>query len=53
MTMLHAAQNSKSENDLLGLPYKFTSEGRGKSPKATDIGVVDYRGALINGRGVR
>jgi FKBP-type peptidyl-prolyl cis-trans isomerase FkpA len=33
-----------------GLQYKVLSEGTGKSPKATDIVVVNYRGALINGK---
>jgi FKBP-type peptidyl-prolyl cis-trans isomerase len=33
-----------------GLQYKVLSEGTGKSPKATAIVVVNYRGALINGK---
>ena len=33
-----------------GLQYKVLSEGSGKSPKATDVVVVNYRGTLINGK---
>ena len=33
-----------------GLQYKVLREGSGKSPKATDIVVVNYRGTLINGK---
>jgi FKBP-type peptidyl-prolyl cis-trans isomerase FkpA len=33
-----------------GLQYKVLREGTGKSPKATDVVVVNYRGALINGK---
>lgn len=33
-----------------GLQYKVLHEGSGKSPKATDIVVVNYRGTLINGK---
>ncbi len=32
-----------------GLQYKVLSEGSGKSPKTTDVVVVNYRGTLING----
>lgn len=32
-----------------GLQYKHTTEGTGKSPKATDTVEVHYRGTLING----
>ena len=33
-----------------GLQYKVLQEGTGKSPKATDVVVVNYRGTLINGK---
>ncbi|HEY5769280.1 MAG TPA: FKBP-type peptidyl-prolyl cis-trans isomerase [Terrimicrobium sp.] len=33
-----------------GLQYKVLTEGSGKSPKATDVVVVNYRGTLINGK---
>jgi FKBP-type peptidyl-prolyl cis-trans isomerase FkpA len=33
-----------------GLQYKILKEGTGKSPKATDVVVVNYRGTLINGK---
>ncbi len=33
-----------------GLQYKVLTEGTGKSPKATDIVEVNYRGTLINGK---
>jgi FKBP-type peptidyl-prolyl cis-trans isomerase FkpA len=33
-----------------GLQYKVIREGSGKTPKATDIVVVNYRGTLINGK---
>jgi FKBP-type peptidyl-prolyl cis-trans isomerase FkpA len=33
-----------------GLQYKVVREGSGKTPKATDIVVVIYRGTLINGK---
>lgn len=33
-----------------GLQYKMLREGSGKSPKATDVVVVNYRGTLINGK---
>jgi FKBP-type peptidyl-prolyl cis-trans isomerase FkpA len=33
-----------------GLQYKVLHEGSGKSPKATDVVVVNYRGTLINGK---
>ena len=33
-----------------GLQYKVLKEGTGRSPKATDIVVVNYRGTLINGK---
>jgi FKBP-type peptidyl-prolyl cis-trans isomerase FkpA len=33
-----------------GLQYKVLTEGTGKSPKATDVVVVNYRGTLINGK---
>jgi len=32
-----------------GLQYKVITEGKGKSPKATDTVVVNYRGTLIDG----
>lgn len=32
-----------------GLQYKVLEEGTGRSPKATDTVVVNYRGTLING----
>jgi hypothetical protein len=35
---------------MLGLQYKVLSEDMGNSPKAADIVVVNYRGALINGK---
>lgn len=33
-----------------GLQYQVLREGSGKSPKATDVVVVNYRGTLINGK---
>jgi FKBP-type peptidyl-prolyl cis-trans isomerase len=33
-----------------GLQYKVIREGSGKTPKATDIVVVNYRGTLITGK---
>ena len=33
-----------------GLQYKVLQEGSGKSPKATDVVVVNYRGTLTNGK---
>jgi FKBP-type peptidyl-prolyl cis-trans isomerase FkpA len=33
-----------------GLQFKVLKEGTGKSPKATDVVVVNYRGTLINGK---
>jgi FKBP-type peptidyl-prolyl cis-trans isomerase FkpA len=33
-----------------GLQYKVLREGSGKSPKATDVVVVNYRGTLIDGK---
>jgi FKBP-type peptidyl-prolyl cis-trans isomerase FkpA len=33
-----------------GLQYKVVKEGTGRSPKATDVVVVNYRGTLINGK---
>ena len=33
-----------------GLQYKVLREGSGKSPTATDVVVVNYRGTLINGK---
>ncbi len=33
-----------------GLQFKVLQEGTGKSPKATDVVVVNYRGTLINGK---
>jgi FKBP-type peptidyl-prolyl cis-trans isomerase FklB len=32
-----------------GLQYKVITEGKGKSPKATDTVIVNYRGTLIDG----
>lgn len=32
-----------------GLQYKVLTEGKGKSPKATDTVTVNYRGTLLNG----
>jgi len=32
-----------------GLQYKVLSPGTGKSPKATDVVLVNYRGTLLNG----
>jgi FKBP-type peptidyl-prolyl cis-trans isomerase FkpA len=33
-----------------GLQYKVLKEGTGRSPKATDVVAVNYRGTLINGK---
>ena len=33
-----------------GLQYRVVQEGTGKSPKATDTVVVNYRGTLISGK---
>jgi FKBP-type peptidyl-prolyl cis-trans isomerase len=46
------AENKKKEGIKTlpsGLQYKVIKEGTGKTPKATDTVVTQYRGALING----
>jgi FKBP-type peptidyl-prolyl cis-trans isomerase FklB len=46
------AENKKKEGVTTlpsGLQYKVIKEGTGKSPKATDVVVVHYRGTLMNG----
>ncbi|MBA4371314.1 MAG: hypothetical protein C0402_00460 [Thermodesulfovibrio sp.] len=48
----YLAANSKKEGVKVlpsGLQYKVITEGSGKSPKATDTVVVNYRGTLIDG----
>lgn len=45
-------ENAKKEGVITtpsGLQYKVLVEGTGKSPKASDVVVVHYRGTLING----
>ncbi len=46
------AENRKKEGVKTlpdGLQYKVLTEGSGKSPKATDVAVVNYKGTFING----
>lgn len=46
------AENAKKEGVITtpsGLQYQVLVEGTGKSPKAKDTVVVNYRGTLING----
>ncbi len=46
------AENGKKEGVVTtpsGLQYLVLTEGKGKSPKATDTVEVHYRGTLING----
>ena len=46
------AENSKKPGVVTtatGLQYLVLNEGAGKSPKATDTVVVNYRGTLLNG----
>jgi FKBP-type peptidyl-prolyl cis-trans isomerase FklB len=46
------AENAKKEGVKTlpsGLQYKVITEGTGKSPKATDVVTVNYRGSLVNG----
>jgi FKBP-type peptidyl-prolyl cis-trans isomerase FklB len=46
------AQNKKKPGVVTlpsGLQYKILKEGTGKTPKATDTVVTNYRGTLING----
>jgi len=46
------AENAKKEGvktTASGLQYKVMTSGKGKSPKATDTVVANYRGTLING----
>ena len=46
------AENAKKEGVKSlpdGLQYKVLKDGAGKSPQATDIVVVNYRGTLIDG----
>lgn len=46
------AENSKKPGVITtasGLQYLILTEGTGKSPKATDTVVVNYRGTLLNG----
>ena len=47
------AENKKKEGVKTlagGLQYKIITEGKGKSPKATDTVTVHYRGTLIDGK---
>jgi FKBP-type peptidyl-prolyl cis-trans isomerase FklB len=46
------AENKKKEGVKTlpsGLQYKVIREGKGKTPKATDTTVVQYKGMLVNG----
>ncbi|MBX7209585.1 MAG: FKBP-type peptidyl-prolyl cis-trans isomerase [Verrucomicrobiaceae bacterium] len=46
------AENSTKPNVITtvsGLQYLVITEGTGRSPKATDTVVVNYRGTLLNG----
>lgn len=46
------AENAKKEGVKTtpsGLQYKVITEGKGKSPKATDTVTVNYRGTLVDG----
>ncbi|MGC2063630.1 MAG: FKBP-type peptidyl-prolyl cis-trans isomerase [Thermodesulfovibrionales bacterium] len=48
----YLAENGKKEGVKTlpsGLQYKILADGTGKSPKATDTVVVNYRGMLIDG----
>jgi FKBP-type peptidyl-prolyl cis-trans isomerase FklB len=47
------AQNKKKPGVVTlpsGLQYKILKEGTGKTPKATDTVITNYRGTLINGK---
>jgi FKBP-type peptidyl-prolyl cis-trans isomerase FklB len=47
------AENKKKSGVVTlpsGLQYKILKDGTGKSPKATDTVVTNYRGTLINGK---
>lgn len=44
------AEKESVKTTSSGLQYKVLREGSGKSPAATDIVVVNYRGTLINGK---
>ncbi|MCL2648001.1 MAG: FKBP-type peptidyl-prolyl cis-trans isomerase [Phycisphaerales bacterium] len=47
------AENAKKEGvktTASGLQYKVIQSGKGKTPKATDIVSVNYRGTLVSGR---
>jgi FKBP-type peptidyl-prolyl cis-trans isomerase FklB len=47
------AANGKNEGvktTASGLQYKVLTAGKGKSPQATDVVSVNYRGTLINGK---
>ena len=46
------AENKKKQGVITmpsGLQYKILADGKGKSPKATDIVTVNYKGTLIDG----
>jgi FKBP-type peptidyl-prolyl cis-trans isomerase FkpA len=47
------AENGKKKDvktTKSGLQYKVVKEGEGKSPKATDVVLVHYRGTLLDGK---
>ncbi len=44
------AAKSGVKTTASGLQYRVIQEGTGKSPKATDTVVVNYRGTLISGK---
>lgn len=45
----NAKKDSSVKTTASGLQYKVLKEGEGKSPKATDMVTVHYRGTLIDG----
>jgi FKBP-type peptidyl-prolyl cis-trans isomerase FkpA len=47
------AENAKKEgvqSTSTGLQYKVLTPGAGRSPKASDVVLVHYRGTLLNGK---
>lgn len=43
------AKNDGYKTTASGLKYKVIKEGKGKSPKATDVVLVNYEGKLLDG----
>lgn len=49
VTALFTADSAKYQTTASGLKYITVREGTGKSPKATDMVTVHYRGQLLDG----